>query len=41
MKKKYTHLTQEEREQLSVLHARQTTVSEIACRVQFFAPQPG
>ena len=26
MKKKYTHLTQEEREQLSVLHARQTTV---------------
>ena len=30
MKKKYTHLTQEEREQLSVLHARQTTVSEIA-----------
>ncbi len=30
MKKKYTHLTQEERGQLSVLHARLTTVSEIA-----------
>ena len=30
MKKKYTHLTQKEREQMSVLHARQTSVSEIA-----------
>ena len=30
MKKKYTHLKQEEREQLSVLYARRTTVSEIA-----------
>ena len=30
MKKKYTHLTQEERGQMSVLHARQTSVSEIA-----------
>lgn len=30
MKKKYTHLTQEERGQISVLHARRTSVSEIA-----------
>lgn len=29
MRKKYIHLTQEEREQMSVLHARQTSVSEI------------